>query len=414
MLYTVSDFLNSYEGRVRLLAGGEGLSRTISTVGILDYELVPNLKSRYQRVNFEPNQLVLSTFLYARDEPWLIGEAIKYLVSRGASGLVIKNVFHLEIAESALRYANARDFPLFITTDEDFFFDFAIAEIYQRVRELEDASFVQNELDLMILEAHTPEQIRTHALRLNPSFKDENLAVYVAEPLSQARFVRALAHYHESALSGTSNLLAPYDEGLLYIATAGSDVLARVGGNAGQTPPHTASQMEHLVNVLRADVLEDEKSVAIGVSDVHFGLDELARSVLEAKRAALIARNRGRDFAAGAEANTVCYGGLGVVRALLPHANTPEMAGFANAVMEPLRSFDAETNSSLVETLGAYCDAGQSIEAAAQSLGQHPNTVRYRLDKVASLTGLSYKRPSQMEQLSLAHKIELCQRLLEG
>ena len=61
MIYTASDFMNSYAQSVRLLAGAGGLSRAIGQVGILDYELMPGLKSRYQRVNFEPGQLVLST-----------------------------------------------------------------------------------------------------------------------------------------------------------------------------------------------------------------------------------------------------------------------------------------------------------------------------------------------------------------
>ena len=44
----------------------------------------------------------------------------------------------------------------------------------------------------------------------------------------------------------------------------------------------------------------------------------------------------------------------------------------------------------------------------------HENTLRYRLEKVASLTGLDYKRQEQLEQLSLAMKIDRCERLLEG
>ena len=89
MQFTVSDFLNTHERQVRLLAGQGGLARPVSEVGILDYELVPGLTSRYQRNNFYEGQLVLSTFLYARDSPYLITEAVRYLASVGASGLVI-------------------------------------------------------------------------------------------------------------------------------------------------------------------------------------------------------------------------------------------------------------------------------------------------------------------------------------
>jgi DNA-binding PucR family transcriptional regulator len=392
MIYTVSDFLNSYAESVRLIAGKGGLSRAIGQVGILDYELMPGLKTRYQRVNFEPDQLVLSTFLYARDDPWLIGEAIKYLVGRGVSGLVIKNVLHLKIPDSAVRYANARDFPLFVTSGDGFFFDTVIAQVDRRVTELADASFAQNELDIMTQDDTPPQRVREHALRLNPSFGEEHVVIYIAEPLSQAGFAQALSRYHESKLSGLRNLFAPYGEGLLYVTSGDSDAISNRG------------QVDDMVSVLRAGVLDHEVSASVGISETHFDLSEMDHAVLEARRSALVARRRG--------GGTVRYADLGVLRVLLPCADRPEMRDFASDVLEPLRSHDAETGSDLMGTLAAYCDAGCSIEGAARALDQHPNTVRYRLDKVAKVTGLSYKVREQMEQLSVAHKIELARKLL--
>ncbi|MST71558.1 PucR family transcriptional regulator [Olsenella porci] len=392
MIYTVSDFLNSYAESVRLIAGKGGLSRAIGQVGILDYELMPGLKTRYQRVNFEPDQLVLSTFLYARDDPWLIGEAIKYLVGRGVSGLVIKNVLHLEIPDSAVRYANARDFPLFVTSGDGFFFDTVIAQVDRRVTELADASFAQNELDIMTQDDTPPQRVREHALRLNPSFGEEHVVIYIAEPLSQAGFAQALSRYYESKLSGLRNLFAPYGEGLLYVTSGDSDAISNRG------------QVDDMVSVLRAGVLDHEVSASVGISETHFDLGEMDHAVLEARRSALVARRRG--------GGTVRYADLGVLRVLLPCADRPEMRDFASDVLEPLRSHDAETGSDLMGTLAAYCDAGCSIEGAARALDQHPNTVRYRLDKVAKVTGLSYKVREQMEQLSVAHKIELARKLL--
>lgn len=90
MLYTISDFSREYEGSVRLIAGSDGVSCAVSGVGILDYELMPGLKNKYQRANFSSDEIVLSTFLYAKDDPYLITEAVKYLVAKGTSGLIIK------------------------------------------------------------------------------------------------------------------------------------------------------------------------------------------------------------------------------------------------------------------------------------------------------------------------------------
>ncbi|WP_051196908.1 PucR family transcriptional regulator [Jonesia quinghaiensis] len=45
------------------------------------------------------------------------------------------------------------------------------------------------------------------------------------------------------------------------------------------------------------------------------------------------------------------------------------------------------SGGSLLETLSAYLGTGRSLEGAARDLYVHPNTVRYRLRKVAELTG---------------------------
>jgi sugar diacid utilization regulator len=52
------------------------------------------------------------------------------------------------------------------------------------------------------------------------------------------------------------------------------------------------------------------------------------------------------------------------------------------------------------------------MRVAAKMTLQHENTVRYRLEKIAILTGLDFKSPAQMEELALAIKIDICSELL--
>ena len=56
----------------------------------------------------------------------------------------------------------------------------------------------------------------------------------------------------------------------------------------------------------------------------------------------------------------------------------------------------------LIDTLSAYFQHGQSLEAAARALFVHPNTVRYRLRQVADLTGLAATDPREALTLQLA------------
>ena len=68
-------------------------------------------------------------------------------------------------------------------------------------------------------------------------------------------------------------------------------------------------------------------------------------------------------------------------RALL--GDTSAVAALYNEITRPL----ADAGPALSETLDAYLDSGGAIEACARKLFVHPNTVRYRLRRIADVTG---------------------------
>jgi len=65
---------------------------------------------------------------------------------------------------------------------------------------------------------------------------------------------------------------------------------------------------------------------------------------------------------------------------------------------EPL----AASQGALLETISAYLGAGRSLEAAARTLYVHPNTVRYRLKRVADVTGWDPLDPRESYVLQTA------------
>jgi DNA-binding PucR family transcriptional regulator len=74
-------------------------------------------------------------------------------------------------------------------------------------------------------------------------------------------------------------------------------------------------------------------------------------------------------------------------RELLPEralsGDPSAIAALRAEVMRPL----ADAGPALSETLDAYLDSGGAIEACARQLFVHPNTVRYRLKRIADFTG---------------------------
>jgi sugar diacid utilization regulator len=61
-----------------------------------------------------------------------------------------------------------------------------------------------------------------------------------------------------------------------------------------------------------------------------------------------------------------------------------------------------EAGSTILDTLEVYLGQGSSIEGTARTLFVHPNTVRYRLKRVAEATGLSPTNPRDSYVLRIA------------
>ena len=392
MLYTVSDLSREYSGSLRLLAGSDGLAHAISGVGILDYELMPGLKNKYQRVNFRADEIVLSTFLYAQDDPYLITEAIKYLVAKGTSGLVIKNALHLAIPEQALRYANVRHYPVFLVTSESLFFDQLIYGVNRHIEDLSTIDFAQRAIDALRAES-SPEALVKRTRSINPSFLDEAVTLFRSfeEALAPQTFLALEKLYAKSELANCHNLFATYDGGLMLVATADPETSL------------DAHRIERALTALLETCDFSLKPAGIGISEVLFGEDAVARAVDQAICAEQVSKTR--------EGDVVSYSSLGILKAVMPFAQTPEMTSFADAILSPIREHDAEHAGQLEETLYTFAGNGQHIERTAQALQQHPNTVRYRLDKIAALTGLSYKDGAQATQLALACAVEQARML---
>ncbi len=91
-----------------------------------------------------------------------------------------------------------------------------------------------------------------------------------------------------------------------------------------------------------------------------------------------------------------------LARELLPEralmGDSAAIAALHTDVMRPL----ADAGPTLTETLDAYLDCGGAIEACARKLFVHPNTVRYRLRRIADFTGRDPTVPRDAYVLRIA------------
>lgn len=87
---------------------------------------------------------------------------------------------------------------------------------------------------------------------------------------------------------------------------------------------------------------------------------------------------------------------------LLANSATDIAVATARDILQPVRSHDVENFSHLAETLKVFLEVDCSVSRAARRLHMHPNSVRYRLEKIKDLTGLDPTHFDDQMQLALA------------
>ena len=142
-----------------------------------------------------------------------------------------------------------------------------------------------------------------------------------------------------------------------------------------------------LVERLGADTSAE---VSIGIGRYHRGLPGLAHSYADAKAALSLGRRLGQ------QGGVHCLDSVGIA-AFIGVANERTKADLATFLLSPL-----DDEPELLRTLTCLFDHDCQPTATAKALGVHRNTLSYRLEKIASLTGMDPKRFDDAVQIRLA------------
>jgi hypothetical protein len=81
-----------------------------------------------------------------------------------------------------------------------------------------------------------------------------------------------------------------------------------------------------------------------------------------------------------------------------------ELISFYDQTIAPLVRYDEQYQTELVGTLSTYLGHDCNLAATASTLFTHRHTVRYRLDRIAELSGLDIAKTDDREKLSLGLK----------
>jgi|GEM_PF-3444341 len=95
---------------------------------------------------------------------------------------------------------------------------------------------------------------------------------------------------------------------------------------------------------------------------------------------------------------------LGVLRVLVTGGELASVRAFIDDWLGPLRSTDAGRPGELLETLSTFLDLGANQRAAADALGIHVSTMRYRLRRIGEITGRDLDSAETRFEFQLAYQ----------
>src|SRR5690348_1819237 len=90
---------------------------------------------------------------------------------------------------------------------------------------------------------------------------------------------------------------------------------------------------------------------------------------------------------------------------LLAAVSDERLVDYSRRHLGPLIEHDSARKGALVATLRAYLETGEQ-QHAAQRLRVHPNTLRYRLDRIREITGLDLEDPETRLNLAVALRVQ--------
>ncbi|MBQ2990132.1 MAG: PucR family transcriptional regulator ligand-binding domain-containing protein [Clostridia bacterium] len=340
--------------RLRLIAGQDGLERTVTAAVLLEYD-----PSRMQLPDFYRGDLVVTTLAYAIGDNQLVANSLLALMNQGIAGLLVKTAYFSELPQTVVNMANRLGTPLFLF--DETYIEEVILEVTELIRGKRHFSGYEKELDALMRGGLTPEQTKEHVQKIDPvgSRMYRICALYPREGISTA------ADRLYAVLSGDERL------GQRYVCMEWRTMLILLC-RMGEEEQDSREELSLLLEQLGGGKLLDAGLSGVRTEQTAFGL-----ALSEAVYAARAARLTGRSVMAAHE--------LGLYAYLFPMSENAFVCDQCRRSLARIREYDQQNRTNLEQTARVYVNEHMEIAGAAKALFQHPNTVRYRLTKIQKL-----------------------------
>lgn len=379
MGFTIQDMMITSEERYRMkyLAGKDGWSNSISWVHLIeDTKIIQN---------FWGKELVVTTGLGFPTEEAMM-ELARHLVQRHAAGLVVNTGNYIEeLPESLLAYCEDNHLPLLTVPWE--------VHLADMMKDFSIRIFVQGSTDEQVVNA---------------------LISAVEQPDNQEYRKKLLPYFD---VDGTFQVMLIASEGLDSMDTVDRRKLSYRLQMYLEQITHNGSFFYYnsffvlVVNAIKPELLIElgegmlkrahkrmpGRPLYVGIGSPVMDIENLSVSYRRAEAAANMAMRTKTAFLKFEE--------MGMYRLLYSCTDTGLLAQMRQEALSVLEEHDRRHNSNYVETLQRYLELDGSIQAMAQSMFTHRNTIIYRMNNIKKLLGTELSTPEERLPYQIAFYI---------
>ena len=347
---------------IAAVTGEAGLDSTMKDVVLLEYDslLQPRPKDYYR------DDFIISTLFSAKDDPEALYSMVEQLISLGAVGLAYKSVYFKSIPQQVIDLAQSHGFP--ILKFDGLYIEDVILTISDSMRMRQEFSMYEEPLFQLLRGYGEGYSVESLCAQMNPNRKKYMCAVYVHSTDLTSDWSMSLRNVLQ--LRSSRHIVSSYR---FLQFRRGFFILCN------DTQPLNPDTVGQEILTLFDSLGVERGPLCFGIGSVQQRSGDFDRVIRDAFDTLLYALSQRKTVATMDD--------LRLYQCIFPMVRDKTTREQMAVMMTRLEDYDRESSSGcLVATLDAYSKTGYSIPDTAALLQQHPNTIRYRLKKIAELT----------------------------
>lgn len=361
---------------IRLIAGSGGLNREVKKVGILDHEHGDTIIR-----NFESGEFVLSTLLIIKDYPNQMLAFVKALYQADVSCFALKTIHFSEFPSEVIEFAESHDFPIFLF--DSVYFEDIITDLNIHIRLESDIRIQEYKVDDLLSGDYNRYRVRSIAYDINSAFEDKHIVINCLSKSSASKLNPSFYKNSSLILEKNHSIFPYHNKIMLILSFKESD---------------QSLDDKRIIDMLNVLGITTE-SFYIGISNFHDSISELDNSINESLYALSYVQIEGISLSK--------FSSLGLNRALLPLKSNPWILDYYDSIVSPLIKYDRDNETQLLITATEYIKCAGDIKRTCEVIFQHPNTIRYRIDKIKKILKSVVDADSFYEELAIAIRLHL-------